>query len=206
MTQVYNRRINAGQPRRKTTGKRRNAVTTRAAILESARTAFARAGYDGVGLREIAAGAGVTAMLVNRYFGSKHRLFGEVVADIMSRPIILAPENLQPSLSSEEMAAALVRVTASGDLPLEGFRIMLYSAASSRAAEIGREQIEAGSHKTLTAALRGKHAPQRAALILALVSGIQVMRQMVKLKALADCPPQTLVRLLVPVFRQLIEA
>ena len=66
----------------------RNAAATRAAILNSARQAFARAGYDGVGVREIAEGAGVTAMLVNRYFGSKEQLFAEVVAEIMTRPII----------------------------------------------------------------------------------------------------------------------
>ncbi|MGZ5395564.1 MAG: TetR/AcrR family transcriptional regulator, partial [Mycobacterium sp.] len=42
---------------------------TRDAILTSAIAAFARAGYDGVGLREIAGDAGVTAMMVNRYFG-----------------------------------------------------------------------------------------------------------------------------------------
>ena len=59
----------------------RNAAATREAILNSARAAFARAGYDGAGVREIAAGAGVTAMLVNRYFGSKEQLFAEVIAD-----------------------------------------------------------------------------------------------------------------------------
>ena len=60
--------------------RRRNAAATREAILASARRAFARAGYDGAGVREIAAGAGVTAMLVNRYFGSKEQLFAEAIA------------------------------------------------------------------------------------------------------------------------------
>jgi AcrR family transcriptional regulator len=57
----------------------RNAAVTRQAILDSALIAFTRSGYDGVGVREIAHGAGVTAMLVNRYFGSKEQLFAEVV-------------------------------------------------------------------------------------------------------------------------------
>jgi len=60
--------------------RKRNAVATREAILSSARKVFARAGYDGAGVREIAAGAGVTAMLVNRYFGGKERLFAEAIA------------------------------------------------------------------------------------------------------------------------------
>ncbi|OLC44218.1 MAG: TetR family transcriptional regulator [Acidobacteria bacterium 13_1_40CM_65_14] len=183
--------------------RRRNATATRAAILTSARQAFARAGYDGVGVREIAKGAGVTAMLVNRYFGSKEQLFGEVVADIMARPIILTERTLNSPQGGEEMAAALVDLTSAEGQALDGFRIMLHSASSPRAAEIGRGQIEAHYHKMLTAALRGDHAPQRAALLLAFVAGFQVMRQMVGLSALAECPPKVLVEVLAPLFQQL---
>src|SRR5260370_38955896 len=57
----------------------RNSEATRQAILESALSAFVRAGYDGVGVREIAGGAGVDAMLVKRYFGSEEGLFAEAV-------------------------------------------------------------------------------------------------------------------------------
>src|SRR4051794_29036776 len=83
--------------------RRRNAGATRQAILASARTAFARAGYDGVGVREIAHGAGVTAMLVNRYFGSKEQLFAEVLAGIMATPTILAEQNLTSPNPGREM-------------------------------------------------------------------------------------------------------
>src|SRR5215467_11368748 len=93
-TDVYNRILMkrpAKKPQRSSNARPRNAAATRAAILASARQAFARGGYDGAGVREIAEGAGVTAMLVNRYFGSKEQLFGEVVARTMERPVILAP-------------------------------------------------------------------------------------------------------------------
>src|SRR6201989_1182842 len=108
----------------------RNAAATRAAILASARKAFAMAGYDGVGLREIAAGAGVTAMLVNRYFRSKQELFAEVSADTMRRPVILTPENLSVPDFAAALAKALVQVTAPGADPLDGFLILLHSASS----------------------------------------------------------------------------
>jgi AcrR family transcriptional regulator len=74
--------------------RRRDAAATRAAILESAHRAFVRAGYDGAGVREIAHGAGVTAMLVNRYFGSKEQLFAEVIARAMTSPTILTDRTL----------------------------------------------------------------------------------------------------------------
>src|SRR5437016_14641345 len=57
----------------------RNAAATREAILQSALAAFSRHGYDGIGVREIAQTAGVTAVLVNRYFGSKEELFAAAV-------------------------------------------------------------------------------------------------------------------------------
>jgi AcrR family transcriptional regulator len=185
--------------------RRRNAAATREAILGSARRAFAQAGYDGAGVREIAAGAGVTAMLVNRYFGSKEQLFAEVLAVTSASPTILTQENLESPNLGETIAATLVDITKTADTPLEGFLIMLHSASSKRAAEIGRKQIENGHQKVMAAALRGKCPSQRAALVLSLVAGFQVMRQMIGLSALADAEPRTLVNLLAPLFQQLID-
>ena len=207
MTKVYSRRLKSAQRAKKKfpPGRRRNAGITRAAILISARQAFARAGYDGVGVREIAEGAGVTAMLVNRYFGSKEQLFAEVVAEVMSKPAIITKEIVASPTAGNEIAAALINLTAGGSSPLDGFRITLHSASSPSAAEIGRKQIEAHHHKVLTAALRGAHAAERAALVLSIVAGVQVMRQMIGLTALTECPPTMLVKLLGPVFQQLMD-
>lgn len=183
----------------------RNAAATREAILASARHAFAEAGYDGAGVREIAAGAGVTAMLVNRYFGSKEQLFAEVLATTMAAPTILTPENLKSPRLGETIARTLVDITRTEETPLQGFLIMLHSASSKRAAEIGREQIEKGHQNVMTAALGGELAPQRAALVLSLVAGVQVMRQMIGLSALADTDPEALIKLLGPLFQQLVD-
>src|SRR6266851_4361544 len=185
--------------------RRRDAGATRAAILNSARQAFARAGYDRVGVREIAKGAGVTAMLVNRYFGSKEKLFAEVVAETIATPSILTREIVTSATAGEDIAAALVEQTESGATPLDGFLIMLHSTSSKRAARINRKLIE-GSHQTaMTAALSGKLAPQRAALVLSLIAGFQVMRQMIGLSALGEAEPKELVKILAPVFQQLVE-
>jgi len=185
--------------------RRRNAAATREAILASARRAFVQSGYDGAGVREIAQGAGVTAMLVNRYFGSKENLFAEVIAQTMATPVILTPEILGSPRPGEAIAKALVELTRSGATPLDGFLIMHRSGSSRRAAEIGREQIEKHHLKTMTAALRGELAPQRAALVLSLVAGLQVVRQMIGLSALAKAKPADLVRVLAPLFQQLID-
>src|ERR1700754_66811 len=93
------------------TPRRRDAAATRAAILASARRCFARAGYDGVGVREIAEGAGVTAMMVNRYFCSKERLLGEGIAQIRAEPTILTRENLASPDFAAGIATLLVEIT-----------------------------------------------------------------------------------------------
>jgi AcrR family transcriptional regulator len=205
---VYTRRISKAKAARETAvpARRRDAAGTREAMLSSARQAFARAGYDGAGVREIAAGAGVTAMLVNRYFGSKEQLFAEVVAASMATPTILTKEILASPTRGEDIAAALIGITKTGATPLEGFQIMLHSASSKRAAEIGRVQIEKHHQRVMTEALRGALAPQRAALVLSIVAGFQVMRQMIGLSALADAEPAALIKLLAPLFEQLVDA
>lgn len=184
----------------------RDATATRKAILASARQAFARAGYDGVGVREIAQGAGVTAMMVNRYFGSKERLFAEVVAETIATPNILTRANIASPTLARDMAAALVEQTDTGAIPLDGFLIMLHSLSNKRAAHIERAMIEAHHQKAMTAALTGELAPQRAALVLSLIAGFQVMRQMIGLSALAEADPKALVRILRPVFQRLVES
>ncbi|MEU6842179.1 TetR family transcriptional regulator [Streptomyces sp. NPDC046716] len=53
----------------------------RRAVLEAARRLFAANGYQGVGIRAIAAESGVTPGLVMAYFGSKDGLFRAVVGE-----------------------------------------------------------------------------------------------------------------------------
>ncbi|MBZ8132983.1 TetR/AcrR family transcriptional regulator [Afifella sp. IM 167] len=185
--------------------RKRDATATRAAILASAREVFARSGYDGAGLREIAAGAGVTAMLVRRYFGDKERLFAEAIAAANSAPIIATQSVLKGEHPGAAIAEALVQLTAPGAKPLDGFLILLNSASSVRAAQIGRKVIESAPQKTVAALLEGENVEQRAALILSLVAGFQMMRQAIGLGALADSDPRVLEDLLTPLFERLVK-
>jgi AcrR family transcriptional regulator len=181
------------------------ADATRSAILASARKAFAEHGYDGAGLRGIADAAGVTAMMVGRYFGSKEGLFSEVVADTMRDPIILSERNLTRGDLPRVLAQSLVDVTAGGETPLDGFKILFRSSNSVTAARIARDRIAEIHHATAISTISGDHAPERAALFLALVAGVQMMRQMLELEPLTKVDPELLVDLLTPVVSSLIE-
>jgi len=64
--------------------RRRNAAATKAAILSAAQVAFSTVGYAHVGVREIAATAGVDRALIVRYFGSKEGLFEAVLSESLA--------------------------------------------------------------------------------------------------------------------------
>src|SRR2546430_17161812 len=61
--------------------RRRDADATRAAIVAAAKVHFARSGYEGAYLRDIAVDAGADAALINRYFGGKEGLFAAVLKE-----------------------------------------------------------------------------------------------------------------------------
>lgn len=185
--------------------RKRDAPATRAAILIAAREAFAAAGYDGSGVREIASKAGVTAMMVNHYFGSKERLFAEVLANTLANPAIITDDALASPTLARSMADALIARSRSDNAPLDGFLILIKSAANPRAAEIGREQIERFQQQRMADAVKGEPAMQRAAIALSLIAGFQLMRQMIGLHALVDAAPEELARIMTPVFETIIQ-
>jgi AcrR family transcriptional regulator len=182
--------------------RKRDATATRAAILESAIDAFARHGFDGAGVREIAQGAGVTAMLVNRYFGSKERLFAEAV-DAAFAPATIVGDHADEL--SVQMAQALVQRTAPDADVLGPFLIMLRSASSPAAAEIVREGIERHVGARLAERLEGADVALRSEILLAVIAGTWLMRRVLASEALTTAGPDRLGELLGRVFDVLIE-
>ncbi|GAB3878694.1 TetR/AcrR family transcriptional regulator [Kibdelosporangium lantanae] len=180
---------------------RRDAAATRAAILRAGVEAFTRAGYDGVGVREIAGAAGVTAMLVNRYFGSKEGLFAEVVEVSLTDRTVLTSD---PATLAHDIAAMLVRRTAPDADNLDPFLLVLRSANNPRAAEILRAGIERHVERHLLDVVPATRGTDRAAMVLALVNGFWLMRKVIGSTALNRTDEATLTRTLEQLFRVLV--
>lgn len=169
--------------------RRRNAATTRAAILDAAITAFCTRGYDGVGVREIAADAGVTAMLVSRYFGSKEGLFEEVVEVVLGPPSVI-PEDARDLV--RRTVAALVELSApTAEVP-NPFQLALLSAPNPRAAEIVRAAMLRHVVARLARLLPGALAQERSEILLSLVMGIWMMRRVIGTPGLVGIAPERL--------------
>ncbi|MBP2708247.1 TetR family transcriptional regulator [Microbispora sp. RL4-1S] len=182
--------------------RRRDAGATREAILLSAVEAFTRAGYDGAGVREVAGNAGVTAMLVNRYFGSKEHLFVEAVDRSFAPRTVVGDD---PDALTEQTAISLAARTAPDADDLDPFLLMLRSAANPRAAEIIRAGVGRHVGRHLTDLLSGPDAAARAELLLSLIAGVWLMRKVVATPALAGMDQDSLARLLTDVMRPLID-
>ncbi|BBY30313.1 TetR/AcrR family transcriptional regulator [Mycolicibacterium sediminis] len=181
----------------------RNAAVTREAILASAIWNFARAGYDGVGVREIAGDAGVTAMLVNRYFGSKEQLFAEAVEASFASPVFVAET---PNDLSRDAATAVVARSGPDAEELEPFLIMLRSASNPHAAEIVRDAIERHVGRRLARQLPAPGRQLRSDLLLSVICGVLLMRKVLGTKALNGRHPDQLVQLLEAVFDAIADA
>jgi AcrR family transcriptional regulator len=161
----------------------RNAAATREAILQSALSAFVRQGYDGVGVREIAHTAGVTAVLVNRYFGSKERLFAAAVEATFADNGLFEGD---AATLAQRLAALVVTKRSNDRQPSDPLLLLLRSAPNPRAAEILRDRIAHHCERPLKSAMRGPKRGERAAIILALIVGLQLFHKVIGNKALAD--------------------
>jgi AcrR family transcriptional regulator len=96
----------------------------RLSILRAAATSFAHAGYAATSMEEIAAGAGVTKLIVYRHFGSKETLYRAVLEQVFDRQAELFIANLP--MQAEGTTRALLDVAR--EWP-DGFRLVWRHAA-----------------------------------------------------------------------------
>jgi len=152
--------------------RRRNAEATRAAILAAGRTHFARSGYEGAFLRDIAADAGADAALINRYFGGKEGLFAEVLrAAIRSDRLF---EGDRAAFGRHVAKAFAARSSPHADEGLQGFNLILRAATSASTAHMLSEAVQARFMGPIADWLGGENPQVRARLISALFIGLLV--------------------------------
>lgn len=151
----------------------RNAAITRASILEAARKRFAREGYDGASLREIAADARIDAALISRYFGGKDELFSEVVAAACEPdPDLFGGD---PATFGKRMAKTLLE-DPQDSAKLDMFLIMLLSASSPKASEIVRRSSRDKFFAFFQQWLGGPDVKVRTRLASSLMMGVSLSR------------------------------
>jgi AcrR family transcriptional regulator len=156
----------------------RNAERTRAAILGAAQDAFATRGYSATGVREITAAAGVSIALVNRYYGSKEKLFEAALADLLNASLLT-------NVPRAEFGAAAVDILLGG-MPAgrNPVQMMLLASADPTARSICVMLLEELVFVPL-ARWFGEEGRAKAAQFVALASGITLYREVYPLEPFA---------------------
>ncbi len=166
----------AEQMTAKNTGQR-DAARTRENILKAAQTLFARKGYTTVGVREVAAEAGVNATLIRRYFGSKEGLFRAAVEDFLQVDAFTDG----PRAEFGDRAVALLKY---GEEIPSALAMMMHATADPEARALCSALMHSHIDQPLADWLGGENAVARAAQINLLWIGYMAARQVLPLPAL----------------------
>jgi len=177
----------------------RNAAATRQAILEAAKTCFMHEGYEQVGVREIAARAGVDPALVNRYFGSKEGLFSEAVASKFDLSHLLDGDRANLG----ERLARYVLQKQSTRADYDPLVALLRSSSSDVCSGMLRNAILEGFVRPLATRLEGPDALLRAELVGSTLLGLLVHRTVIGGAEAAD--NERMLALVAPALQRFID-
>ncbi|MBW3633414.1 MAG: TetR family transcriptional regulator [Chloroflexi bacterium] len=177
----------------------RNAAATRQAILDAAKTCFTQDGYEQVGVRDIAARAGVDPALVNRYFGSKEGLFAEAIARKFDLSPLLDGDRATLGRRLAEYVLQKKPVGANYD-PLMA---LLRSSSSEVCGGMLRGAIQNGFVRPLAERLEGPDALARAELVGSTLLGLLVHRSVIGGAEEAD--NERIVALMAPMLQGFID-
>ena len=185
------------------TGRRAGESGTREAILDAARSRFARSGYDGATIRAIAADAGVDPALVHHFYGTKEKLF--VAA--MHFPIVPS-EVLRDAVGSsrQRRGEAVVRTVLGiwDDPPARVTALgLLRSAVTNEgAARMLREFVSDAILSLVARAAEPHDADFRAALVASQVVGLGFARLVLELEPVASASVDELARAIGPTLQR----
>lgn len=194
-------------------GVRGGGEQTRQAILEAARELFGTRAYEQVGLRDIAAAAGATAALVNRYFGTKEQLFRAVLES--GKPVffdrLLSDDRAQFGDSvarlivyGDTAAASASAATPAATAP-SNVSYVVHSLGSPVVADLIREVLDKEATPRLAEWLGGPDAQLRAEMVFACFAGVHAMRQVVGTSALRHATAEQLIAVLAPMLQACVE-
>lgn len=156
---------------------------TRDALIEEGRRLFAERGYRATGVRDIAAAVGVDAALVSRYFGSKRGLFEAALDGVVSADYFMATP---PDEAAGAIAQALGHKKRRSADTLDPMRMVILNVMDEEVGDLVRARLHKDLLRPLQKYLGGADAKEKAALMMAVLVGADLMRNQVRAPGIAD--------------------
>jgi AcrR family transcriptional regulator len=183
-------------------GRRPGDSGTREAIRAAARAQFAEQGFDRTSMRSVALQAGVDPTLVSHFFGSKQKLFAEVM-QLPFDPAQVIPHIVagDPDGIGTRLARFVVSVLESPEGRDRLTGLVRAAASEDAAAAVVRERISRDVLGPLAAALGSDQPQLRGSLVGSQVVGMVMARYVVKIEPLASLPAERVVAIVGPVLR-----
>lgn len=167
---------------RPVTVREENVARTKQAILTAAQNLFATRGYTEAGVRDIALQAKVNPALIARYYGSKLELFETALELSLDVSMFTQVDRRH---FGEEVAAAFC--TSNPD-DASVIPMLVFSAGDSQARSKALKMLEQHVIDPLEEWFGGDDAPDRAAQLMAVITGFYTYRLMLPLDPLKDKP------------------
>ena len=181
-----------------------SAAQTRQRILDVARQAFARSGFEATSVRSVASAAGVDQALVHRYFGTKRELFLATLELPVDPARVLAPVLAAPR---EHLAEAFLRTLLElWDSDAEP--VILAAVRTLTSTPDGPSLVKgfvldlALSHLRPVVDDPVGSAPTRLALVASQTAGLLVARKVLGIEPLASMPVEEVVALVAPTLQR----
>src|SRR5579872_170277 len=188
----------ANRPR---AARRRDAEATRAAIIAAAKVHFARSGYEGAYLRDIAVDAGADAALINRYFGGKEGLFAAVLRESIHSDALFEGDRAQVGRDIAKLIAN--RSAHHSQERLHAFQFLLRAATSPTTAPMLNEAVQERFMGPIREWIGGENADVRSRLISAFFIGLLVER-LIRDEPLPDGEREAFIARLAPILQNLV--
>ncbi|MEM6914610.1 MAG: TetR family transcriptional regulator [Pseudomonadota bacterium] len=157
-------------------------LSTKDKLLDAARDLFWTRGYSNVSVRDITNRAGVDVALVSRYFGGKQGLFEATLVTIEPWEAL--------SANREDILPAAVASFSHPFNPetdqANPFTLLLANVIDPEMGDRVRSMVQKHLASPLAQRLGGPDAEQRAALMLAALFGLALMRKNFQLEALTE--------------------
>ncbi|MER5631642.1 TetR family transcriptional regulator [Streptomyces nitrosporeus] len=170
---------------------RQPAAVTRGVIFDAARELFGEAGFDAVGIRAVAARAGVDAALVIRHFGSKERLFLETMTvDLPAAQVMEGPlEGMGRAIVGHVVCLPSTRT---GALAVTALSALFRASDREEVRRTLRAAVDDVFARPLVRRLEGGDAELRAHLIAAQLGGLLTSLHVVQDPVLLAADPEVL--------------